>query len=485
MFQKPIILIHVEDRRRDALVTVLLAKLLKSLGNRVFLCNRATNPLYWRHLQPDVMLTPFVWTGVSGPEELAHRAKTTRIIVWPTEGMVTTGEEWVRDYAYAYDPEIVLDTRMRRRYSQHLNRVLLWGNAAKNALVDGGVLDDSQVTITGCPRLDFFHPEIQLAKNSRPEAGSSIGFVGGFPPINPFDQRSVFATIDGLRSPQSRGKSYDKDGNLEDLIWWYFGGARLYMELLDEWILGRRGTARFRPHPFEYFGSYKFLKGKFGDRFILDDPLNPFPLWLDSVAALVINRSTSTMLPAFFDGKPVITVQGMIKGPFAKFQEHERYNTGFVDHCYKPETIGEAADMLEAATKGELPGPSLGSPDLAELLRYQLDWPRDNLAISTAAREIDFVAKEAAAMRSKARPLNLAKVAALPYVMRMGVKWRARKHRNDPGWQQTQELSNFWPWHRYEWHIGEVIYRTMESKMRADLAGAPGPQPIEEAANRV
>ena len=317
--RKPTILIHVDDRRRDALVCVVLAKLLNFLGNRVLLCNRATHRLYWSQLQPDVLVTPYVWTGVSNPEELARRAERTRMIVFPTEGMVTTGEEWVRDYARVPDPNIPLDADTRRRYTRHLTKALLWGPAAKSALVEGGALDESQVAIIGWPRLDFFHPEAFRNGPNPASSPSGAGFVGGFPPINQFDHRSVFATIDGLRVAQARGSVYDADGNLEDLFWWYYAGARLFMDLLDEWILRRGGVAYYRPHPFEHFGSYNYLKKKYGKEFVLDGPLNPFPLWLASVSALVINRNSSTILPALFTGKPVITLQQMINTPFAKF----------------------------------------------------------------------------------------------------------------------------------------------------------------------
>ena len=193
-----------------------------------------------------------------------------------------------------------LDADTRRRYTRHLTKALLWGPAAKSALVEGGALDESQVAIIGCPRLDFFHPEAFRNGPNPASSPSGAGFVGGFPPINQFDHRSVFATIDGLRVAQARGSVYDADGNLEDLFWWYYAGARLFMDLLDEWILRRGGVAYYRPHPFEHFGSYNYLKKKYGKEFVLDGPLNPFPLWLASVSALVINRNSSTILPALF-----------------------------------------------------------------------------------------------------------------------------------------------------------------------------------------
>ena len=49
-----------------------------------------------------------------------------------------------------------------------------------------------------------------------------------------------------------------------------YSGARLYLDLMDEWILEQKGAVNYRPHPFEYFGAYGYLERKYGERFILD-----------------------------------------------------------------------------------------------------------------------------------------------------------------------------------------------------------------------
>ena len=469
---KPTVLIHVDDRRRDALVCVLLSRMLEEMGNRVYLCNRMTSRLYWTHLQPDVMVQPYVWMGVGSHEELAHRARRTRIVTWPTEGMVATDEEFVRDYARAYDPAIVLSADVRRRYTQHLTKALLWGEASKRALVEGESLEESQVALIGCPRLDFFHPDIPRPKGATEPGPTTVGFVGGFPPVNVFDQRSVFQTIDGLRAPHARGTAYDEDGGPEDVFWWYYAGARLYIDLLDEWVEKRGGTAFYRPHPFEFFGSYAYLERKYGERFVLDDPLDPFPDWMASVRALVINRSTSTILPALIRGMPVLTVQEMIRPQFAKFVERERYNTGFVDQCYKPKTIAEATELLQAAVQGDLVAPSLDAPDFAALLRDQVDWPRQELALSSSAREIDRIAKEAVDGRKRSLSFSSLKGKGLPFALRAGLKWRSLRGKYSSGRQQEMELSMLWPWHRYEQQVGDRMYREMRPKMMADLETA-------------
>ena len=259
--RRPNILIHVDDRRRDGPTMVLLAKLLRYMGNRVFLCNRLTNRLYWTQLQPDAMVTPYPWMGVEGPDEFAYRAQRTRMIILPTEGLTTHYIDFAPQFFNGRD-----------EYARHVTKALMWGSAAQRALLNTGLLEESQVPVVGCPRFDFYSPEVPLTQLLPVDIKPGVGFVGAFTSINIYDQRSVFQNIDGLRGDD---RFFDSDGNLEEFYGWELAVARVYLELMDEWVLSRHRIARYRPHPFEYFGSYTYFQTKYGEKFILDDPLNP------------------------------------------------------------------------------------------------------------------------------------------------------------------------------------------------------------------
>ena len=463
--RRPIILMHVDDRRRDGPALVLLAKLLRHMGNRVFLCNRLTNRLYWTQLQPDAMVTPYPWMGVRGPEELAHRAQRTRMIVLPTEGLTT--------HYIDFAPQFFGDCD---EYARHVTKALMWGPAAKRSLLKTGLLEESQVPVVGCPRFDFYYPEVPLKQLLPLDTRPGVGFVGAFTSINIYDQRSVFENVDGLRGDD---RFFGSDGNLEEFYGWELAVARLYLELMDEWILSRQGVARYRPHPFEYFDSYKYLQAKYGEKFTLDEPLNPVCLWLASVEAIVTGNFSTSAIEAMITGKPVITLRRLVPSRFDSTLNLERLKTPILDYFYQPHTIAEAADMFEAALKGELQAADASAPGLASILRDQLDWPRGEFSISSAAREIDSVAKEAAdANRSHAVSMNLLKAEALPYALRAGLNLRSLMRHHSPIRRRVDELSTFWPWHHHEWRIAGRLFGAMLPKMMEDLEQVVSRQPV-------
>ena len=460
--RKPIILIHVDDRRRDALTMVILAKLLRVLGNRVFLSNRATTRLYYKHLQPDVMAVPYPWIGVSGPEEFAERARRTRMIVLPTEGMTVSDLDFGADFFGNGDPTVA------REYARHVTTAFMWGEAAKRSVEEGSLQDHVRVCVVGCPRFDIYDPKLQLEKFAGAEKSPSVGFVGSFSQINVFDQRSVFDLLDGVRT----GYAHDgADGNPEEPFWWHFAAARVYLDLLDEWILSRRRIAKYRQHPFEHFASYSYLQHKYGEQFIMDDSLNPFPLWLATVEAIVVPGNSSTTIQAYIAGKPVISTHRLVNIPFPGLAKQKAYdNPPFLEFAHTPPSIKQAADYLEAAIEGSLACTDTSNPGLAALLRDQLDFPRGEFSTSSVAREIDRVAKEAADVNSPPPlAINLIKSKGLPYALRVALKLHELRHHYTQGRRQVNELSRFWPWHRYEWRIGDQLFRAMLPKMMDDL----------------
>ena len=460
--RKPVIQIHVDDRRRDALTMVILAKLLRVLGNRVFLTNRATTRLYYKHFHPDVMVVPYPWIGVSGPEEFAERARRTRMIVLPTEGMTVSNLDFGADFFGKGDPAVA------RKYAKHVTTAFMWGEAAKRSVEEGHLQDQVRVRVVGCPRFDVYHPKLQLEKFVGPEISSSVGFVGSFTQINVYDQRSVFDVLDGVRTGYVHQGA---DGNPEEPFWWHFAAARVYLDLLDEWIFTRRRIAKYRQHPFEHFASYSYLQNKYGRQFIMDDSLNPFPLWLATLGAMVVPGNSSTAIQAYIAGKPVISTHRLINIPFPGLAKQKAYqNPPFLEFAHNPPSVKRAADFLEAAIEGNLSCTDTSDPELAALLRDQLDWPRSEFSTCSIAREIDKVAKEAADVNPAPVPLvNLIKATSLSYLFRAGLKLHGWKHKYTPGRKQVNELSRFWPWHHYEWNVGERLFRMMLPKMLSDL----------------
>ena len=152
MSQKLKILLHCDDRRRDAVTMWALSLLLQDRGYNVLVSNRTTLNRFSRWFDPDIMILSHCFIGFS-PEGIAAKSKRARILVLPTEGMILEPANAISSYAGA-SPE--KGREERRAYTAHVTRFLAWGDAGRRFVVDEGIYDEDQVAVVGNPRFDVY-----------------------------------------------------------------------------------------------------------------------------------------------------------------------------------------------------------------------------------------------------------------------------------------------------------------------------------------
>jgi len=64
------------------------------------------------------------------------------------------------------------------RLLRELRCACMWGPHLGNLVVERGILSHGQVTITGCPRFDFYHPTWRPVWNGTAELGGGLDGCG-------------------------------------------------------------------------------------------------------------------------------------------------------------------------------------------------------------------------------------------------------------------------------------------------------------------
>jgi len=469
MKKHPTVLIHIDDRRRDALAYLLLGKMLEAMGNQVYFCNRFTNRIAWLVLQPDAMVVPYVWMGVKGgADELAARAKRTKIIVLPTEG-AEMPDELFRDLVGIYDPSVKIDRNTRTQYTRHVTKTLQWGRNQRDGLLERGILREDQVSVVGSIRSDLLRPEFRMVQPSVDGEAANLGFAGQFDSINVFDQRSVFQVIDGHRGSDARGRIYDESRELEDYFWSHYAYVRLYLILIEKIIAKGNCRVLYRAHPFEHLPNYSYLQETLGSRFVLDPPLTPLYQWLHSLEAVVCTTSFVGFEGMMME-KPVITVQSIIEPRLREHLTIRRYWYEYLEWCWRPKTVDEALDLMDLAAHRKLPAKHLSNPEFQRYIEEQLDWPRQEPSIFSAAKEIDAIAKAAcmerprsglgARMHGLLAPAGLVGINAYRLCQLQELRFKGLWHPTAElrGKIYEQTYSAFYPWHRYEFRLADQLF---------------------------
>lgn len=387
MSRKVRILIHCDERRRDAVTISLLGFYLRDLGHEVVLCNRITLKPYDRLFDPDIIVLSHSFM-YGGPEQLDQKTRRAKILVLPTEGVILSWKSAVLSYS---GRPIDTPSQDRPALTKSITKIFVWGDAARRLLLDEGIYREDQVQVVGCPRFDLYQSQIFSEFRSNGSASKGIGVVGGFSSINPFDQRSFLLGLDQLRT--EHGTYFDEDKNLEDYIWSQSAQFRVVLEFLDASVLEHQMDAHYRPHPNEYFGNYGFLQERLGNRLTLEQGTVPFFLWLARLYALVVTNST-TVVEAFITGVPAITLQAVLGDSLDRHVQLESHRHPLLQYCWRPRSIQEAVEMTAAAQRGELEPTDIDAPEVAKFLRDYYDWPRTEPSMATIARSIDRIAQE-------------------------------------------------------------------------------------------
>ena len=377
------ILLHCDDRRRDAVTMWLLRDALSALGHQVLVCSRPTLRKYDRWFDPDVLVLSHVFT-YGGAEELERKARHAKVCVLPTEGATLSRGSRLTSYS-----GLRLHTPRRNALTQWVSRVFIWGEATGRALIEEGLYQPSQVVVTGCPRFDLYRSA--LFRKTKQAASPRIGALGDFPTFNPFDQRNPLLLIDQVRHEQ--GIYYDEDKDLEDLFWLQYAQFRLMLELMELATTRHHLPVDYRPHPFECIRNYRFLRPRLGKSFTLEQGATPFFLWLARSAAMAVT-SSSAVVEAFITGIPAVTLQPLLDPRRAQHMNLPDFCHPMLSACHRPASLDEAVDLLKQALDGTLAPTDVTQPEVAAFLKAFYDWPRHEPSVITIARAIDRLTSE-------------------------------------------------------------------------------------------
>jgi surface carbohydrate biosynthesis protein len=238
------VVLLVSNPYRDLAGLVLTALRLSQHGVTCFLL-----PTHRRHfeiwtLAPDLVLFDNLRTG---REKLLRRLLWAgiRVVVLDTEGGVFTDLD-------RYADKLTPDPHLRRQVS----RFCAWGPALARRAVHAGWFDESQVVVTGVPRLDLYVPPwndaaVTFSSYADAYARPLVLINGNFNRTNPWLRPGSKAIREFL------GPAYDEEGARR----WVEIETRTREELVR--LSGRLAEALpnvtfvYRPHPFEDPETYR------------------------------------------------------------------------------------------------------------------------------------------------------------------------------------------------------------------------------------
>ncbi|MCF8070643.1 MAG: hypothetical protein K9L30_18840 [Desulfobacterales bacterium] len=380
------ILILVEDRRRDGLAMMLLARTLEAIGNNsVYLSNRRTHKDLYKIVSPHVTVLPHPYALGKNVEDAEALAKKSTLILLQTEGLLHSKSDLPTVLACVHPENTNPTVKERRQYTRLFTKALMWGRYQAQICEEEGYFTKDQISVVGGVRTDLLHSEIRDPDH----ATKYVGFTGRFSVINMHDNRSCFNVIDGLM--EKRGRKYDITREPEDFIWSVYAYARLMMIILEKSVVKKGFKAICRPHPFENFKKYKYFLKKYGENnLIIDQPQNSIGEFLSS-AAIVIAPNSSVILESIISETPVITLHSIIKERLSDHVNLKQLNLPSNNWAWHPNTVEEAMELIDSAMNGVLP--VMASEDgYYDYIKERFDLPREKPAILSAAEEINSVA---------------------------------------------------------------------------------------------
>lgn len=358
------VLIHVDQRIRDAVPMLCLKQCLAERGVSVRLCNRVTiNKAFYAFL-PDVFVQSHIFFDKIG--ELKRKARIAKQVALPTEGAVFNVD--AIDEHFQQLPE----------HNEVFSKIFVWGAYVKNRLLEKNIFDEDRVSVVGCPRYDVYRNYVY-----EPRPGRQVGFISQLGGLQPFDGRPMLRMIDVYR--RIRGTCYDKDRRVEDFFWGYIAQCRVCYDIFDKWLTEKKQECVYRPHPNENRMVYEYMVKKYGGRFQLDKG-DYFYVWLKSLAGLVMFAST-TSVEALLSKTPFISLEKIIGDRYDDHQNQIDIRLPYVRCAWEPDTVEEAVDLMDRMTRGKLTAKEIPE-DMKRVLYEMYDWPRKQSSIEQMADEI-------------------------------------------------------------------------------------------------
>ena len=295
------VLIHIDERRRDAAMLLALGRLLTAAGIRVTFSTRRTTSTLLRGGRFDAALLPVISPYLPSVE--LPRRRRCKLYLLPTEGAIFGELPLMAKFGGGNQPE------RWDHYVQSTTRFFLWGDHSRRALQATGRFREDQLVVIGAPRMDV-HLVEPSPEERRLQDPRAIGAITGVTLLNSYYRLTAFDVIDNER--RAHGRGFAPTRNIEDSYWVEGAHVRLWLELLDE--CQRRGERlTLRVHPREDLQAYDYVRNRYHGIVRLDGQDVPFEAWLERVG-VVIGFSSTAFFEAVAANKPAISLTSLI-GP--------------------------------------------------------------------------------------------------------------------------------------------------------------------------
>lgn len=351
-----------------------------------------------------------------------------------------------------------------------LSFACMWGTTLAGQMVSSGLLLESQVAVTGCPRFDFYHPRWRKAfggssRPSRPVLLINTNFSFGNP---------RFASASRNWEQMQREMGIDAE-RLRACLQAETAALQGMIELARNLARDFPGCdVVLRPHPFEDPSPY--LAGLGGTPGITVDGSGPIQSRLFGARA-VIQRSCSTAAEAAMADVPTFSPQWLpapalipfaeaVSVPCATYDQLRLELERLVDHG------GESADEAEARRASLMPWFSrldgLAHRRVADTIMGHLP----------ATRSVDMRACTANLYQlgDRGRSMGQRLGARVRYALRLSPAWAFRQWRVADGesWRQSDKRFGVDD-------VAELVRRIRN----ADACATPGPDQLTVAPSRL
>lgn len=444
--EAPTVLIYADNKRRDAVSSMLLAFYLKEKGYNSVVCSRLTFKSLFFLFHPEVVILTHPHSGFS-PEEFTEYSKKCKFVLMHPEssGMIRGA---MLDHMRGGGKEV------GDVYTKHFSKVLTWGPILKNWVVEEGLYSEGKVKDVGPIRYDVYR-DLDSNKSNK-IITRTAGGMPSFTAINAFDNRNIFRQI--FQGRGGEGVYYGKNGGYEDCIWAAAAYVRVFLDFFDVWCLEMKEKICFRPYTLERINTYSFIQERYGEVFEIDVK-SPFNEWLLRRYVNVFVFSSS-VIESIISGVPYISIQGILGERLEYHQpraELPDIRGEIYDNTYMPTTNDELVELVLKAKKGNLPlKTSINeSQKLRKMLWDYYGWPRKQPSSKLVADEISTLMGD-----GHANNLNY-RIKALKSCMRTLGSIGAMTKRKL--WKTMQDY-HFMPWHLQEKKYAKEKFLRLEMK---------------------
>lgn len=392
------VVIHLDNARRDLLASRLLQEAFERRGVRAHLSSQRTDTLLLRRRRPFAFISSrgdFPW--------LRDVAKCCTVYVMPSEGARLTNETMTAVFTGRSGSQARAGVGgLTEETFSYIRRVFLWGRQTESVLQDTGLFRPEQLMVTGNPRFDLYSA-LRTGAPPQRRKGFTLGAAFSVKTTSVFDGRPYYARwlyrLD--ETLMDRLNLLPPGRHWEDLVWRDFAVLRRLMKVLRLVIENTDWDVLLRVGVFEDPEDYRFLLDLAPGRIRIQPAQEQQADFLTQVDALLTCSSTVGMEALALD-IPVIAMLFSI--PVDRLADHIDSKTNGLDLLrsiyHAPESIEQAFQMLEQASRGELrasPNPAVAAQTLCDLY----DWPLSEPAAERIADAV--LADHAAADRKPSR----------------------------------------------------------------------------------